>query len=74
MALAGLIPHTAAPLMDLLSGLDGTFTYLTTHQQMQIHTQTLATPTPLRVGTAMAVPSQKHFWQEEVIITFNRMK
>ena len=60
--------------MDLLSGMDGMFTYLATHHQIQTRTQTLVIPTPPRVGTALAAPSHKHSSQEEVTITFNRMK
>ena len=60
--------------MDFYLGMDGTFIYPTTHHQTHNHMRTLDTPTPLRVGTAMAAASPKHSWQEEVAITFNRMK
>ena len=58
--------------MDLLSGVVMIFTYLTTHHQIQTHTQTLATITGPRVGTAIAAPLHEHSWQE--VITSNRMK
>ena len=60
--------------MDLFSGLDGTLVYMTTLHQIQIHTQTLVTPTPHQVGTAIRAPLHKHSWREEVTITSNRMK
>ena len=64
--------YTAAHLMDLRSGMDSTSTYLPMHQQLQIHTQTLVTPTVPPVGPAFTAPSPEHFWQGP--IPFNRMK
>ena len=60
------IPYTAAHLMDLHLEKIVTFTFPATRHTRQIPTQTLASLTAHRAGTAMGASLLEHSWQDRI--------